>query len=66
LPTYDLKCQDCGERFERFLLRLIRDEDRVCSCCGSTRVTTGPGGGVVSFARSGRSDSQTCGSGGFT
>ena len=66
MPTYDLKCQDCGERFERFLRRLIRAEDRVCPCCGSTHVTTGLGGGVISFARVGRNDSGACGSGGFT
>ena len=66
MPTYDLKCQDCGECSERFLMRLIRDEDRVCQSCGSTRVTTGPGGRFLSFGRSGSIGSETCGSGGFT
>ncbi|MBW6467848.1 MAG: FmdB family zinc ribbon protein [Anaerosomatales bacterium] len=66
MPSYDLKCQDCGTRFERFFMRLIRTEDRVCPSCGSTRVVTGPGGGVVAVARTVRSDSGACGSGGFT
>ena len=66
MPTYDLKCQDCGERFERFLMRIIRDEDRVCPTCGSVRVSTGPGGGVVSFGRSAGGPSSGCGPGAFT
>lgn len=66
MPTYDLKCQDCGERFERFLMRIIRDEDRVCPRCGSASVTTGPGGGSVSFGRSAGGSSSGCGRGVFT
>lgn len=67
MPTYDLKCQDCGERFERFLRRLIRAEDRICPRCGSGRVSAGPGGGFVSLGRSSRSagGGDAC-AGGFT
>jgi putative FmdB family regulatory protein len=66
LPTYDLKCQDCDERFERFLMRIIREEDRVCPRCGSERVTAGPGGGVISIGRSGTGATSGCGPGAFT
>ena len=47
MPTYELTCRDCGTRFERFLQRLLRDEDRVCPVCGSAEVETGIGGGFV-------------------
>jgi putative FmdB family regulatory protein len=47
MPTYDLKCNECGERFERFLKRFLSDEDRVCPHCGSRDVRTGVGGGVL-------------------
>jgi putative FmdB family regulatory protein len=50
VPTYELRCEACGSRFERFLLRLLRDEDRVCPTCGSTKVKVGVGGGFVSAA----------------
>jgi putative FmdB family regulatory protein len=48
MPTYDLTCTECGHRFERFLLRLLRETDKVCSQCGSKQVTAGIGGGFVS------------------
>jgi putative FmdB family regulatory protein len=38
MPSYDLHCQKCGNEFELFLQRFIRDEDRVCPKCGSTDV----------------------------
>lgn len=34
MPTYDLACGTCGNMFERFIQRLLRDEDRECPRCG--------------------------------
>lgn len=39
MPTYDLECSKCGHKFELFLTRFIRDDDRVCPECGSTDVS---------------------------
>jgi putative FmdB family regulatory protein len=47
MPTYELHCKECGHRFERFLMRLLKDADRVCPACGSTQVAPGVGGGFV-------------------
>lgn len=47
MPTYDLQCDACGERFELFLLRLLRDSDRVCPSCGANQVRPGVGGGIL-------------------
>jgi putative FmdB family regulatory protein len=47
MPTYELRCKDCGHRFDRFLMRLLRTEDKVCTACGSLNVVTGVGGGYV-------------------
>lgn len=65
MPTYELTCQDCGERFDRFVMRLLRDEDRVCPSCGSTRVRSGIGGGFLGITPGGDSGTS-CGTGGFT
>lgn len=50
MPTYDLKCAECGHRFELFLMRLLRDEDRTCPECGSPEARAGVGGGFVTRA----------------
>ncbi|MGB4594217.1 MAG: zinc ribbon domain-containing protein [Coriobacteriia bacterium] len=63
MPTYDLTCQECGHRFELFLIRLLRDGDKVCPECGSTKVVTGVGGGFVQTASS--PGSSCAPSGGF-
>jgi len=47
MPTYDLVCDSCGARFETFLMRILRTEDKVCPACGSTEVREGIGGGYV-------------------
>jgi putative FmdB family regulatory protein len=47
MPTYELRCRDCGHVFERFLMRLLKDEDKVCPVCGSSQVVTGVGGGYL-------------------
>jgi putative FmdB family regulatory protein len=38
MPTYQLICDDCGKDFEFFLTRILRDTDKVCPSCGSTKV----------------------------
>lgn len=65
MPTYELICDDCGSRFERFLTRLLRREDRVCPECGSRRVRSGVGGGVLG-AGTAPSKSVTCSSSRFS
>ena len=66
LPTYELICQVCGERFDRFLTRLLREEDRVCPVCGSTQVQSGFGGGILGKGTGAGTPSSSCGTGGFT
>jgi len=66
LPTYDLTCQDCGERFEKFMMRVIRDEDKVCSSCGSTNVSQGVGGGYLSGGTMTSDIESGCARGGFS
>jgi putative FmdB family regulatory protein len=63
LPTYELTCKDCGERFDRFVMRLLRDEDKVCPACGSREVKTGLGGG---FLKAAAEPGSSCGNRGFT
>lgn len=38
MPTYQFVCDACGKDFEFFLLRMIKDEDKVCPNCGSNNV----------------------------
>lgn len=45
MPTYELKCAACGKASEVFLLRTLKEEDKVCPECGSTDVKQGVGGG---------------------
>lgn len=65
MPTYDLTCKDCGNRFEIFLMRILREEDKRCPKCGSDRVKTGLGGGVLGSGIGTASDT-TCAPGAFT
>lgn len=64
MPTYDLTCQDCGERFERFVMRLLRDEEKVCPVCGSNNVKLGLGGGFLGGGIA-KSDAEVACGGGF-
>ena len=59
MPTYDLSCTACGNSFEKFMTRLIRDDDKVCPECGSTEVSQGVGGGYA-MSRSGVDMSGAC------
>jgi putative FmdB family regulatory protein len=38
MPSYDLRCTECDTTFEVFRHGFLRDEDRTCGSCGSTRV----------------------------
>jgi len=38
MPTYQFACDDCGKDFEFFLTRMVRETDKVCPNCGSTKV----------------------------
>jgi putative FmdB family regulatory protein len=47
MPTYDLACRACGHRYERFLSRMLRADDRLCPVCGAEDMKTGVGGGFL-------------------
>ncbi len=66
MPTYELTCRACGTRFERFLARLLRDEDKVCPSCGSTDVQQGVGGGFAVRPSSSGGGSGCVSHGGFS
>lgn len=38
MPSYDMACTPCGERFEVFRQGFLRDEDRRCPNCESVDV----------------------------
>jgi len=67
MPTYELRCRECGHEFDLFLLRLMRDGDRVCPECDSTEVERGVGGGVLGSGTKSRpaTGAEQCGSRGF-
>lgn len=56
MPTYDMTCEKCGSRFDRFVARMLREDDKVCPDCGSARVKVGFGGGFVVN----RADAERC------
>ncbi|MDP2401451.1 MAG: zinc ribbon domain-containing protein [Actinomycetota bacterium] len=70
MPTYELTCHDCGERFELFLMRMLRDADKVCPSCGSVCVQQGVGGGYLGSGTTAAGDTlsarSSCGPGAFT
>ena len=68
MPTYELRSEDCGTTFELFVMRLLREDDKVCSACGSRIVSCGFGGGVLGkgTATATVSAATSCSSGGFT
>lgn len=39
MAFYDLKCDDCGHQFEKYVSSFLKDEDRVCPQCQSHNVT---------------------------
>jgi putative FmdB family regulatory protein len=38
MPTYQFICESCGKDFEFFLTRMLRDEDKICPSCGSSKI----------------------------
>lgn len=60
MPTYELHCSACGNRFERFLTRILRSEDKVCPSCGSHDVREGLGGGYAPPRAAKRHEAGTC------
>jgi len=48
------------------MMRLIREEDKVCSSCGSTNVSQGLGGGYLSGGTVTSEIESGCGGGGFS
>ncbi len=66
LPTYDMRCEECGHRFELFLTRIVRSEDKVCPSCGSESVRTGIGGGILGAGTRSASNDTCVPRGGFT
>lgn len=39
MAIYDLKCDECGEEFEKFVTGFLKDEDRECPECGSRKIS---------------------------
>lgn len=39
MAIYDLKCDDCGHEFEKFVTGFLKDEDRECPDCGSRKIS---------------------------
>jgi len=39
MAIYDLKCDDCGKLFEKFVTGFLTEEDRECPRCRSRRVS---------------------------
>jgi len=56
MALYDFVCIDCGEEFEVFSTGFIKDEQKVCSVCGSTHVKQK----YSSFLRSGPAAGGGC------
>ena len=39
MAIYDLKCDDCGHQFEKFVTGFLSDEDKTCPRCDSRKVS---------------------------
>jgi putative FmdB family regulatory protein len=65
MPTYELRCDECGVGYEVFLLRLLKDADRICPDCGSTRVRPGVGGGILGSGVKQSAERPSCASRSF-
>lgn len=60
MPTYDFVCEECGKSFEVFRMRTLRDDEKVCDACGSTRVRQKISGGF--FNKPTGPEPASCGS----
>ncbi|MFA5802342.1 MAG: zinc ribbon domain-containing protein [Thermoleophilia bacterium] len=39
MAIYDLKCDDCGHQFEKFVTGFLAEEDKTCPRCASRKVS---------------------------
>lgn len=39
MAIYDLKCDECGHQFEKFVTGFLRDDDKKCPECGSNDIS---------------------------
>ncbi|MBI5870459.1 MAG: zinc ribbon domain-containing protein [Actinobacteria bacterium] len=39
MAIYDLKCDDCGKQFEKFVTGFLTEEDKECPRCNSSRIS---------------------------
>jgi len=39
MAIYDLKCDDCGKQFEKFVTGFLKEEDKECPRCNSRKVS---------------------------
>lgn len=39
MAIYDLKCDECGEQFEKYVTGFLKDEDKECPECGSRKIS---------------------------
>ncbi|MHB1390722.1 MAG: FmdB family zinc ribbon protein [Thermoleophilia bacterium] len=53
MPIYDLKCDDCGHSFEKFVTSFITDEEKECPRCYSRKVSQQFNGGSFAVGGSG-------------
>ncbi len=55
MPTYEYKCGDCGEKFDRFQ-KMHDDAVTQCPACGGavTRLISGGGGFIIKGKHGGR------------
>lgn len=60
MPIYDLKCDDCGHTFEKFVTSFIKEEEKECPRCYSRKVSQQFNGG--SFAVGGSASYGSSGS----
>ena len=65
MPTYELRCDDCGAAWDLFLLRLLKDADKICPECGSSHVRPGVGGGILGSGARQSAAPASCGGGSF-
>ena len=63
MPIYDLKCDDCGHRFEKFVTSFIKDEEKECPRCNSRKVSQQYSGGSFGISGCGSTSSGSGGCG---
>jgi putative FmdB family regulatory protein len=41
MPIYEYQCEQCGERFDKFVRSMFTEAEVVCPSCGSAQVRKG-------------------------